>query len=160
MSDRLWILGAPNAAMDAVERLLLDCGEEVAYALVDGQRVTSREEASRSRHWRYHPDSYGSASIWYCVECDAPEPGNCVLPVKIRYLAVEQVQAVLDGTMHRVVVRGMAHYLRRTPTGYDLWAPVGPRTTGPVPIPHDWRPLEPQSPVIGALSRSDAEVWS
>lgn len=40
MTDRLWILGAPKPEMQAIETLLTECGERVAYALDErGERV-------------------------------------------------------------------------------------------------------------------------
>jgi hypothetical protein len=36
----LWILGAPDPEMEAIERLLIQAGQKVAYATVAGQRVT------------------------------------------------------------------------------------------------------------------------
>jgi len=37
--SRLWILGAPDPEMAAIETLLQECGETVAYATIDGARV-------------------------------------------------------------------------------------------------------------------------
>jgi hypothetical protein len=42
MSNRLWVLGAADPEMAAIEKLLLECGESFAYAIgPDGQRVHS-----------------------------------------------------------------------------------------------------------------------
>lgn len=38
-TKRLWILGASDPEMAAIERLLTDTGEEIAYATVDGVQV-------------------------------------------------------------------------------------------------------------------------
>ena len=41
MTDRIWILGAPDPEIAAIEALLRECGEHVAYALdAPGKRVT------------------------------------------------------------------------------------------------------------------------
>ncbi len=39
MTKRLWILGAPDPEMEAIESLLSEQGEEVAYATMAGKRV-------------------------------------------------------------------------------------------------------------------------
>lgn len=47
MANRIWILGAQDPEMQAIESLLRDCGERVAYAVrADGGRVTPREAYS------------------------------------------------------------------------------------------------------------------
>ena len=50
--NRLWVLGAADPEMTAIEALLRECGERVAYALdADDQRVTPREAyAARVSH--------------------------------------------------------------------------------------------------------------
>jgi hypothetical protein len=40
MTDRLWILGAADPEMEAIEALLRECGERVTHADRRGQRVT------------------------------------------------------------------------------------------------------------------------
>lgn len=72
MTDRVWVLGASDPEMEAIERLLRDCGERVVYALTsDGRRVTAAEA------YRMAPLS-ADATPWggevYLVECDTAEP--------------------------------------------------------------------------------------
>lgn len=43
MPDRIWILGAADPEMQAIESLLRECGETVVYATIDGRRVSGGE---------------------------------------------------------------------------------------------------------------------
>lgn len=69
-TKRVWLLGAPDPEMQAIEKLLRECGETVHYAEIDGRRV--------------HP---GNA---YRVE--APE-----LPLGVTGYAVECVDQLAKG---------------------------------------------------------------
>ena len=65
-NSRIWFLGAPDPEMAAIEALLKECGEKVAYATINGQRVKPHEA--------YKADNiFGSlAESTYLVEC-----GDC-----------------------------------------------------------------------------------
>lgn len=64
MSNRVWILGASDPEMEAIEALLRECGERVVYALgPDGERVTSREM------YRARLSTPATAGVAYEVEC-------------------------------------------------------------------------------------------
>jgi len=39
MTNRLWVLGADDPEMSAIEALLTECGEQIVHATVNGQRV-------------------------------------------------------------------------------------------------------------------------
>jgi hypothetical protein len=84
VSERIWILGAPDPEMEAIESLLRECGEQVAYAVVGVDRVTAAnatraerahylgafEDDARTAHEMGH-EAYpqtGRQEIW--VECD------------------------------------------------------------------------------------------
>lgn len=73
---RLWILGAADPEMALIERLLIEAGECVAYALdATGERVHPGS-AYRGVSHRYVTDC-GPADepeTWYLVECDVPIP--------------------------------------------------------------------------------------
>jgi hypothetical protein len=79
MGDRIWILGASDPEMAAVEALLVECGERVAHALNEhGERVHPGA-ADRGVCHRYVTDcgTAGSAeTTWYLVECDVPTPSR------------------------------------------------------------------------------------
>jgi hypothetical protein len=62
MTDRLWMLGAADPEMEAIEALLLECGERVTYATADGHRVTGGTA--------YRADPVPGATHW--VECESP----------------------------------------------------------------------------------------
>jgi len=74
MRKRLWVLGAPDPEMEAIEQLLADEGETFAYALdADGARVhpgnayrTVNVSSSAG------PDDDPEGWIVYFVECDLP----------------------------------------------------------------------------------------
>lgn len=77
MSNRLWILGAADPEMAAIERLLAECGEPVAYAVgPDGQRV---RPGNAYRAIGYEVDGmFGdarSSGIVYLVECEITRRG-------------------------------------------------------------------------------------
>ena len=64
--SRLWILGAPDPEMEAIERLLRECGETVVYAAdARGERVTAAT-AYRSQRPEVHD---GMVDLVYAVEC-------------------------------------------------------------------------------------------
>lgn len=63
MFDRLWVLGAADPEMAAIESLLRECGEQVAYATVNGERVHSGNAYSELTKV---PTGYGTV---YAVEC-------------------------------------------------------------------------------------------
>ena len=64
MTDRVWILGAPDPEMEAIETLLRECGERVEYAIDDrGQRV------SPATAYRCPPLKVPAGSTVYAVEC-------------------------------------------------------------------------------------------
>src|SRR5690606_564683 len=63
--SRIWVLGAPDPAMAAIEALLLECGERVVYATTPaGERIRPGQQAS--------PVHIGDATTVYTVECDPP----------------------------------------------------------------------------------------
>lgn len=71
MTNRLWVLGASDPEMAAIEQLLVAAGEAVAYATVNGVRVHPGNA--------YKADGFISATVaapWegpvYFVECDGP----------------------------------------------------------------------------------------
>ena len=65
MSSRLWILGSPDPEMVAIESLLRECGETVAYA-VDGRG----ERARGADAYRAHCEAArGYTGTVYTVEC-------------------------------------------------------------------------------------------
>lgn len=68
MTNRIWILGAPDHEMAAIEHLLRECGETVVHATVDGKRVHPGN--------MYQADSPAADLIWdngvgtiYAIEC-------------------------------------------------------------------------------------------
>lgn len=65
---RLWILGAPDPEMEAIERLLRSVGEEVRYATVAGRRVRPDQA------YQADPIDFGSSvpQEAVMVECFAP----------------------------------------------------------------------------------------
>lgn len=64
-SDRIWILGAPDPEMAAIERRLVKSGEQVVYALEGGQRVHPGSAYRAEALSAPVPDG---ASV-YAVEC-------------------------------------------------------------------------------------------
>jgi len=66
--SRLWILGAPDPEMEAIERLLTAAGEAVLYATADGRRVHPGSA------YRADPVDFGGAdsvpALVYLVECE------------------------------------------------------------------------------------------
>src|SRR5690606_21074976 len=73
MTDRIWILGAPDPEMAAIESLLRDCGERVVYALSDrGERVTP------STAYRCPLPEVPAGSTVYAVECSDTLPDGWV----------------------------------------------------------------------------------
>ena len=76
--NRLWILGAPDPEMQAIETLLRECGERVAYALDErGERVHAGNAYADGCTW-YSPEQpdptapgavAGEDYTLYCVEC-------------------------------------------------------------------------------------------
>lgn len=84
MTARLWILGAPDPEMEAIETLLIECGECVAYAALchasdpptrvrPGHRAETAIPCPRSRMFKGDGGD-GSTIDLYLVECDLP-PG-------------------------------------------------------------------------------------
>lgn len=79
---RLWILGAADPEMSAIESLLTECGEHIAHAQiggVGGRRVTAGE-AYRADCHRYATDcdeAGDTTETWYLVECTVPTPAGC-----------------------------------------------------------------------------------
>ena len=64
MTDRIWILGASDPEMEAIESLLRECGEHVAYAVdARGERVRGGEA------YRAHVALSEVPSAIYLVEC-------------------------------------------------------------------------------------------
>src|SRR5690606_7026148 len=64
MTHRIWILGAPDPEMEAIESLLRKCGEHVEYALDDrGARVTP------ATAYRCPLPDVTADSTVYAVEC-------------------------------------------------------------------------------------------
>ncbi len=43
MENLIWVLGAPDPEMEAIEVLLRECGQTVTYATINGRRVTPAE---------------------------------------------------------------------------------------------------------------------
>ena len=77
LSKRLWILGAPDPEMEAVEVLLRKCGEAIEHATVGGERVhpgNAYRADSPVVHTADHDWSRsvcdGCAVDYYRVECD------------------------------------------------------------------------------------------
>jgi len=64
MTDRIWVLGAPDPEMEVIESLLRECGEHVAYAVNErGERVRGGEA------YRAHVALSKAPSAIYLVEC-------------------------------------------------------------------------------------------
>jgi hypothetical protein len=85
--SRIWILGAADPEMEAIESLLRECGERVAHACVGGgERIDHAlapgvrvhpGNAYRGTCHRYVTDCGGAGDpdeTWYLVECDVPAP--------------------------------------------------------------------------------------
>jgi hypothetical protein len=82
MTNRIWILGAPDHEMAAIEHLLRECGETVVHATVDGQRVHPGNA--------YQADTLPTEMLWsglpsarpemtYEVECHQRHPDETCL---------------------------------------------------------------------------------
>lgn len=87
-SGRIWILGAPDPEMVAIESLLTQAGEYVAHAgFLDagrpgGFRRCAPGDAYASQAHQYRTDcgDVGSRSeTWYLVECTVPTPDGCLV---------------------------------------------------------------------------------
>lgn len=64
MTDRIWVLGAPDPEMEMIERLLRQCGEEIIYATdKDGRRVHP------GNAYRCPVPAVPEGSTVYAVEC-------------------------------------------------------------------------------------------
>jgi hypothetical protein len=61
-TQRLWVLGASDPEMEAIEKLLRECGEALTYASTGGQSVRASQA--------YSADRVEGATHW--VECEAP----------------------------------------------------------------------------------------
>lgn len=98
---RLWILGASDPEMEAVEGLLRECGEQVAHATTGGRRVDAGSA--------YRADPVPGATHW--VECESPgqarqtvidhhrpgDPGYGRPPAEfLRAASIGQVLSLLD----------------------------------------------------------------
>lgn len=70
-TPRLWILGAPDPEMEAIECLLRTCGEPVAYATVfrDGTRRRVRPAEAYASDVAIGDDIRGLSVRAYAVEC-------------------------------------------------------------------------------------------
>lgn len=85
MAHRIWILGAPDPEMEAIERLLVTAGEHVAHAgFLDGARGFRRcrpDEAYRATvHQHVTVCEYAhdiGETTWYLVECSERTPDVC-----------------------------------------------------------------------------------
>lgn len=65
MSERIWILGAPDPEMESIEALLRECGETVRHATApSGERIRPGQYGA--------PIHIGDATTVYTVECDPP----------------------------------------------------------------------------------------
>lgn len=69
-TTRVWILGASDPEMEAIERLLTDAGESTMYATADGRRV---HPGHAYGGWSM-PEAWGRAV--YLVECDPIRDGH------------------------------------------------------------------------------------
>src|SRR5690554_6037863 len=71
MTDRIWVLGAPDPEMEMIERLLVEAGERIEYATVWRDGVRRRVTAAEA----YAPDVEigaglrGLRATAYMVEC-------------------------------------------------------------------------------------------
>lgn len=82
LMSRLWILGAADPEMEAIERLLTECGEATVYASPDGDRRVRPAEACdpgltvtpANGLWTGAPDGDPTRTTVYTVECAIP-PG-------------------------------------------------------------------------------------
>jgi hypothetical protein len=79
MTKRTWILGAPDPEMEAIEALLREQGEEVAYATVAGKRVHPGN-AYKSDFSEWSLMDYSEVTI---VECDGDRTQFGSLPVTV-----------------------------------------------------------------------------
>lgn len=82
MANRLWVLGATDPEMAAIERLLHEAGEQVAYAVgPDGERVHPGN-ACRAVGFRLSTESDGLYTRWdgecYIVECGGDLPPDAL----------------------------------------------------------------------------------
>src|SRR5690606_1122518 len=137
MTGRLWILGAPDPEMAAIESLLRECGERVEYALDDrGERVTA------ATAYRCPVPEVPEGATVYAVECldavpegwvriDHHRPGDPgygrppseFLPAS----SLGQVIAELSRLGRLPVVwRCQEQGLESAPIGCVKWNPYGP----------------------------------
>lgn len=69
ISERCWILGAEDPEMTRIEKILVECGEWVEYAMADGQRVhpgnAYRSHCPALEEWH---------GLIYLVECGLAGP--------------------------------------------------------------------------------------
>lgn len=63
MAQRIWILGAPDPEMEAIESLLIECGETVVHATSSGKRVHP------GNAYRADIPSVPEGAEVYAVEC-------------------------------------------------------------------------------------------
>ena len=78
-SPRIWILGAPDPAMGAIDGLLSDSGESIAYAAIGGPRVPpagayAADGIAPAERGPAGRDPVGSGSV-FLVECGDPARG-------------------------------------------------------------------------------------
>lgn len=70
MTSRLWILGAPDPEMEAIEAVLRSDGERYGYAVAGGTRVHSGNAyRAAAVQWAGDPPMAGVDTVWYLVEC-------------------------------------------------------------------------------------------
>lgn len=75
-NNRIWILGASDPEMSAIETLLTECGEIVVFALgLDGLRVSPREM------YRARLTTSAVADVVYEVECMIEDRASIVAPL-------------------------------------------------------------------------------
>jgi hypothetical protein len=86
MINRIWILGAPDPEMAAIESLLLSVGERVAHAgFLDPARPgcfrrchAGDANAAKAHQYRVDcGDAGDSHETWCLVECTVPTPDEC-----------------------------------------------------------------------------------
>ena len=137
MTHRLWVLGAPDPEMEAIEQLLRECGEQVAYAQHQGHRVDAGSA--------YRCDPVPDGTHW--VECESPgqvrgvvidhhrpgDPGYGRPPAEfLPASSVGQVIAALAATP----------YSERGPMGHwvSAWLRASPGRGGRLTFsPPEWR---------------------
>lgn len=77
MSNRLWILGAADPEMAAIKKLLIECGEFVAYAVGPGGQRVHPGDAYRAIGYEICGmlgDACSSGTV-YLVECEITRRG-------------------------------------------------------------------------------------